>query len=306
VEQLELTRPDATQIHHLGVGGTDLAEINPASDLCQRWQAGEHSWRHKSEGGFDASRYTVEPITEQAAKSFVVREHYSGAYPAAKFRLGMFEADELIGVAVFGIPVQKSVLSNPFPDLEPFVESIELSRFVIKAVGPANSETWLLARCMNDYLAPLGVRGVVSFADPVPRVAEGKVLFPGHVGTIYAAANSVYTGRGTARTILVLRDGTVLNQRSLQKVRSQQRGHEYVERRLYALGASRRRPGETPGAWVGRVLTEDLRAQRIRHRGCLRYCFRLGANGRQRAQVRIGLPTLAYPKTVDPVQEEAR
>jgi hypothetical protein len=32
---------------------------------------------------------------------------------------------------------------------------------------------------------------------------------PGHVGTIYAATNAVYTGRATARTVKLLPDGTV-------------------------------------------------------------------------------------------------
>ncbi|MFL6163524.1 MAG: hypothetical protein ACJ74U_15025 [Jatrophihabitantaceae bacterium] len=41
------------------------------------------------------------------------------------------------------------------------------------------------------------MRGVVSFADPVPhRTADGRVLAPGHVGTIYRAAGAAYAGPG--------------------------------------------------------------------------------------------------------------
>ena len=46
-----------------------------------------------------------------------------------------------------------------------------------------------------------GMRSVVSFADPVPRRVGGRVLFPGHVGIIYQAANAVFTGRSTARRL---------------------------------------------------------------------------------------------------------
>lgn len=81
---------------------------------------------------------------------------------------------------------------------------------------PGNSESWLLARCFNDFLLPAGVRGVVSFADPVCRRAvDGSVVAPGHVGWIYQAmAGSLYTGRGTARTLLLLPDGRTLHPRT--------------------------------------------------------------------------------------------
>ncbi|MBV8979966.1 MAG: hypothetical protein JO086_03610, partial [Acidimicrobiia bacterium] len=82
------------------------AEIDPASDWCQRWGQRRHSWRHRSEGGFDASLYTVEPIGELVAKSYVIDHHYSGTYPAASRRFGLFLDDLLVGVAVFGIPVR--------------------------------------------------------------------------------------------------------------------------------------------------------------------------------------------------------
>lgn len=76
---------------------------------------------------------------------------------------------------------------------------------------PGNSESWFLARCFRALLSH-GVRGVVSFADPVPRrTASGALIMPGHMGTIYAATNAVYAGRATARTVKLLPDGTVFN-----------------------------------------------------------------------------------------------
>ncbi|MDO0929927.1 hypothetical protein QQY24_33040 [Streptomyces sp. TG1A-8] len=67
------------------------------------------------------------------------------------------------------------------------MESLECSRFVLLDECPANAESWFLARCFDALLAR-GVRGVVSFADPVPRTdASGAVVAVGHVGTIYLA-----------------------------------------------------------------------------------------------------------------------
>jgi hypothetical protein len=83
-----------------------------------------------------------------------------------------------------------------------------------------------------------------------------------------------------------------------QKVRRQEQGHEYVERRLIALGARARCVGENPAAWLGQTL-HDLRAQRFRHRGPHRYVFRLGRNRRERERIALGLPVTAYPKQID-------
>lgn len=278
-----------------------LTEINPASDRCQRWNDGGHTWRHTSEGGFDPSRYTVEPIDDDTtAKTFVTGHHYSGTYPAAKLRYGLYEQGrQLVGVLVFGIPTSTRALTLPFPDLEPYVESIELSRLVLLDKVPANAESWFIARCFANAAAH-GIRGVVSFADPVPRIVDGQVLFPGHVGTIYQASNAILCGRGTARTLTLLPDGTVLSARAMQKVRGQERGHDHVERRLRGHGAPIMLAGEQPAAWLTRAL-DDVGARKVRHRGNWRYCFPIGTRS-QRRHVTLGLPrTDTYPKTPDPI-----
>ncbi|MER7056591.1 hypothetical protein [Streptomyces sp. NPDC000351] len=128
----------------------------------------------------------------------------------------------LNGVAVFGVPVNTAVLTKPLPELRPFTESVECSRFVLLDECPGNAESWFLARCF-DLLLAQGVRGVVSFADPVPRrTASGLLVMPGHVGTIYAATNALYTGRATARTVKLLPDGTVFHDRTAQKIRREE------------------------------------------------------------------------------------
>jgi len=274
--------------------GVPLPEISPASSSCQRWSGGRHSWRHLAEGGFDQSRYLVEPLSEAVAKAYVLEHHYSASYPAAKLRYGLFDHQaQLLGVAVFGIPMSAAVLSNTFPELEPMVESLELSRLVLADEVPANAESWFLARCFED-LAAKGLRGVVSFADPVPRVVGGQLLFPGHVGTIYQASNARYCGRATPRSLVLLPDGTVLSARSAQKVRAKERGHEHVERLLVGLGATPPAADERGADWLAEAL-RAVGATTLRHRGNHRYAFALG-DRRARRRLRIEGVTGPYPK----------
>ncbi|MYT71184.1 hypothetical protein GTY60_16065 [Streptomyces sp. SID8367] len=242
-------------------------------------------------------------LPEKEAKAFVVGHHYSGTFPVARFRFGLFDLGSgdarLCGVAVFGVPVRAEVLTLPLPGLEPYVESLECSRFVLLDECPANTESWFLARCF-DVLLARGVLGIVSFADPVPRTdASGVTVAVGHVGTIYQATNAVYMGRATPRTVKLLPNGRVLNERMAQKVRDQEQGHEYAERLLTELGATPMRAGADPRVWLRESL-EAVGARNYRHRGVHRYVFRLGTNRRKRESIRLGIPTRApYPKSPD-------
>lgn len=264
---------------------------------CQRWTERRHSWRHTSEGGFDRTRYEVATIDEQSARAYVLRHHYSGSYPAALHRFGIFERGELQGVAVLSVPVRAAVLTGVFPDLEPYAESAELGRLVLADAVPANAESWMLARCW-ELAAQAGIRGIVSFSDPMPRrTVEGAIVLPGHVGTVYQSKNAAYLGRGRGRFLTLLPDATVLNDRAIAKVKTQTKGHEYVERRLVAMGA----PGLTgdPSAWLTVALVA-IGARRVRHQGNHRYAFCLGGPAERRRLARaIPIERQEYPKAVD-------
>jgi len=105
-----------------------LPELRVDGPWCLRWRDRRHSWRHRSDGGFDPDRYRVAPIEEATAKAFVTAHHYSGTYPAAVRRYGMWDqpTGQLVGVAVYGVPMSLRVLTNVLPDLEPLTESLEL------------------------------------------------------------------------------------------------------------------------------------------------------------------------------------
>ena len=249
-----------------------------ASPWCQRWSGRRHSWRHRSEGGFDPDGYQVTAIDEPAAKGFVLEHHYSASYPAASWRFGLHHGDDLVGVAVLSVPTSSGVLTNVFPDLVPYREALELGRFVLRDEVPANAESWFLARAFR-LAWDAGVRGVVAFSDPMPRRTPAGLLFPGHVGTIYQASNARYCGRATARTLTLLPDGTVLNARAMSKVRQMERGHEHVERRLVALGAREPSKVEDRRTWLAEALVA-AGARSERHSGNHRYAFGLGGQRR--------------------------
>ncbi|MFI8932411.1 hypothetical protein ACIG3E_32705 [Streptomyces sp. NPDC053474] len=288
----------------------DLAEVPTASSWCRRWTHRQPSWMRARHGGFDSRLYTVEPLDEAAAKRFVIEHHYAASYPSATRRFGLYQhsvtggAPQLCGVAVFGTPAGARVLTSTLPDLEPNREALLCSRFVLTDACPGNSESWFLARCHDELLAA-GVRGVISFADPVPRQdVHGRLTAIGHVGTIYKATNSIYTGRAAARTLRLLPDGTVLHDRAVQKVRRQEQGHRYVENKLISLGAPVPRAGCDPAEWLREAL-EAVRVRRLRHRGVHRYVFRLGKNRRERERVRLGRPELPPPERPDPPHQYA-
>lgn len=250
---------------------------------------------------FDPDRYTVELAPDDTrAKQFVVEHHYAASYPAARYRVLLHDHDGLspvlVGVAVFAVPCQARVLTQSFPTLEPYLESLELARFVLLDEVPANAESWFLARAFALIRAE-GIRGVVSFSDPVPRRrADGSLLMPGHVGTIYQAANGLFDARrSTPRTLLLGPDGRVLSPRALQKIRRTEQGHVYATRQLVEWGATPPAADTDPAAWLENALVE-AGVRRLRHPGNLRYLFRLGRSRRERERITVHLTPGAYPK----------
>lgn len=269
-----------------------------ADTACQRWNPGRvQSWRRPGDGGFSPDRYGVAAITDAEAKAFVTGLHYSGTYPAACHRYGMYllgQAPDLVGVAVLSVPASERVLTAVFPRLAAYRESVELGRFVLADQVPANGESWFAAE-VRRLAAVAGVRGIVAFSDPVPRTtAAGQLVKPGHVGVIYQASNAFYCGRSTARTLTLLPDGTVFSDRAAQKIRQQERGHAYAEAQLIALGAIPRRAGQAPAGWLAGALGE-VKARRIRHPGNHRYAWATGTRQQRRA-VRIDPLPGPYPK----------
>jgi hypothetical protein len=198
------------------------------------------------------------------------------------------------------IPPQVDIAKGDLWSARERLGRIELSRFVLDDAYPSNSESWF-SRCLDELLT-VAVRGVVLFADPVPRrAADGRLIALAtwdpstRPPTRRAAGGHAADADGAAGR-------SVLNDRAAQKVRRQEQDHECVcvcvEQRLTALGAHVRRRA---GIRRLRQALEEVGARRLRHAGAHRYVFRLGRNRREREQVVLSLPTIPlYPnKSLD-------
>lgn len=254
---------------------------------CQRWRARRASYRPAGEV-IDPRRYEVATIDLDApVRAFVEAHHYSRSLPPTWRRFGLYQGPTLVGVAVFSVPMQKAVL-RPFP----LDAAAELGRFVLLDEVPGNGETWFLARCL-DRLRREGLAGVVAHSDPYPRpAADGALLFPGHVGTIYQASSATYAGRATPRTLHLFADGTSFSDRAASKIRKRDRGWRYAVGQLVAAGAEAPAPGADLGAWLRAWLPRVTRP--LRHPGNHKYLLPL-----ERAARRLLPPPLPFPKQPD-------
>jgi len=252
--------------------------------MNQRWRERRESYRPTIEP-IDTRAYEVAPISGDAEpKKFVCDHHYSGSYPAARFRFGLYRGPSLVGVAVFSNPCNDRVLTSVFP--APVAEMAELGRFVLLDDVPGNGESWFIARCFE--LLRKDLVGVVSASDPEPRTRlDGTLVHPGHVGTIYQATNGRYYGRSKARTLLILPDGTVFSERSAQKIRNGERGARYAAEILVSHGATR--PEGDVRVWLAAWTARLCRP--MRHPGNHRYAWAL-----DRGMKRHLPDALPYPK----------
>lgn len=256
--------------------------------VTQRWNRdGKPRYRPAGEV-INTRNYEIAEIEDDAtAKAYVCARHYARSYPAARRRFGLYRrGGQLVGVAVFSHPASNKVLTNVFKGTDAR-DSVELGRFVLDDSVEANGESWMLGYCFRtlrkDFL------GIVSFSDDTPRTdADGNQCFRGHVGTIYASTNGVYTGRGTARTLNLLPDGRVYSHRAIQKVRAGERGWRAASEELVAFGAPPAPEAEEARrAWLDKWLRKLTR--HLKHPGNHRYAWALDRHFKLP-------PSLPYPK----------
>jgi hypothetical protein len=241
----------------------------------------------------------VEPISQRVAAAWLTQHHYLRTLAGRQWLFGLFDdwgfdvAQALVGVAVFG-PGMPNVVPALFPGLRPNEDSTELLRFGLLDAVPANGESWFLASAFR-HLAREGVAAVVSFSDPVVRVTvDGQPVAPGHIGTCYAAASAIYTGRTAPVTYRMFPDDAgLLHPRMLAKYRAGAPNAGAVERALVAHGASPRTRGEDRASYLDRSLLH-LTVPFL-HGGLHRYAFAIGPHARA---VRIARPALPYPGRV--------
>lgn len=237
---------------------------------CLRWSRRRHGFRPAGEA-LRTDRYSVEPIEEALAKRFVIEHHYAGSFPAARYRVGMFESlpfarPALVGVAVFSVPMTSAVITKHLGVRAD--QGVELGRLVLLDHVPANAESFMLGkafRLLRRALPCLG--GVVSFCDPVARHdAAGLEVKRSHTGVVYRAHNAAYRGRGLPRTLLLMPNGACASDRALSKIRNEERGKDYAVRQLLDAGAPNRFLGESLQDWLARLRKEGF-FRPVRHPG---------------------------------------
>lgn len=259
----------------------------------KRWH--EHAQRWVAPGAlFDPKRFRVDVVEERVARPWIIGQHYSGSYPAARLACGLFLDARLVGAAVFSVPMnQRSIPSYTGAEAS---AGVELGRFVCAPDVAYNGETWFLARAFALLRQEKpDVRFVLSYADPVERVdGDGAVVKPAHWGTIYQASNAKHVGRSWARRLLLAPNGAVVSDRALSKLRAEERGWAYCYRQLVAAGAPERAPHEELSMWVARALTAPG-FRRAHHPGNLAYVFGLDAAAKRQLDTRHGCG-LEYPR----------
>lgn len=252
--------------------------------VVQRWRGGRSSYRPAGEP-VAARDLDVGPSRDhQGMKAFVVAHHYAARAGSIVRGFEVHWGGQLAGVALFSVCARRFV-----PPFGTAAAWLTLGRFVLLDDVGGNGETIVLGEIFR-ALRSEGFAGVVSFSDPHRRVAlDGRVILPGHVGTIYQAHNGIYTGRSKSETKHLLPDGTLFEARAAQKVRTGDQGHAYARRILEANGAEPLRSGEDAGAWVTRWRAALCRP--FLHRGNHRYLWALAK--RDRRHLPASLP---YPK----------
>lgn len=231
----------------------------------QRWRERRQKWV-SARDDFNPGEFRVDIIPERQAKAFVIENHYSGTYPAARLACGLFRnrgiRAELAGACVFSVPMNNA----SFPKYLGSNEGAELGRLVLLDDVGNNGESWFVARAFRLLRTEKpDISGVISYSDPMPRhTIDGQLVTPGHVGYVYQGLNAKYAGQQRKRSLILAPNGTVLSERALSKVRNEERGWQYAMRQIIVSGGAERLPGEDLRSWLSRSI-ENF--PRIRHPG---------------------------------------
>lgn len=259
------------------------------TDDSQRMTERRVTWRRPGRELFNPAAHDVELLDAATATAFVERHHYAGSCSPPAHPFGLYCRGELVGGAVYGPLPSMNAHRKVFPTLGT-TEGVTLGRFVLTERAGYNAESWFVARC-HERLPARGVVAVESCADPVPRcLPDGRMIKPGHIGTIYKASNGAYVGRTNAATLRILPDGTCLSNRAQGKLVRGERGEGRAVAQLVRWGADPLRAGEDVEAWLERWRSRLTRS--MRHPGNYRYLWCL--DKRQRRNV-MRFPTYAYP-----------
>jgi hypothetical protein len=205
-------------------------------DFTQRWRQRKALFLQK-QVFFNPRLHEIEKIPIKLAAEWVIQHHYLGSFPSATICYGIFRRGELSGVAVLGTAQHKNTIPNVF-GASYAKDCLLLQRFALLDALEFNAESHFLSR-VRALLKREGYCGILTMSDDTPKTdINGKVIFPGHIGTIFKSDNAVYLGRSEKSDEYLFADGIVLSNRSFSKLVNDESGWKYMAQKLEAYGAS--------------------------------------------------------------------
>ena len=145
----------------------------------------------------DTSRVSVREISSSVAKEIIVKKHYTHAWTACRYALGIFyttdesnalgDSDKLIGCLVYGFPVgARAALSISEQLTKDNV--LELTRLYCDDGYGSNIESYAIGQSFKWFREnDKAIKVLISYAD------NGQ----DHLGGIYQATNWIYQGLNT-------------------------------------------------------------------------------------------------------------
>jgi hypothetical protein len=254
----------------------------------KRWKERREFWR-RDDVPFRPEQFGIEVINKDAGEAFAAQHHYECKFPPTKQCLGLYRKtgvhqSYLAGIAAFTMPIQG--LAIPCYTGYESAEGLDLGRFALLDEVAFNGESWFLSRALDVFKGEHlreGLRSVISYADPMVRVNTiiDEVVKRAHLGNIYQALSALYAGRSGKSWIWITPTAYVINRRTIDKIRKEDRGYpSAMEHLIRTFGADPRRPFETPAQWIQRIL--PMIASRVRHPGNHVYTFGLTQVARKR------------------------
>jgi hypothetical protein len=135
------------------------------------------------------NEYMVRQIPSLVGRDYIVANHYTGGCHRRPMCWGLYLGEDLHGVVAFATPSSEHVRASVFgPEHKDRVT--ELHRLHLRDGHPRNLTTWFLARAFD---------GLLTYRPQIVAVLSYADTTEGHTGTVYQAANAIYTG-ATARS----------------------------------------------------------------------------------------------------------
>jgi len=164
-------------------------------------------------------KLSVKRTTLSECSDLILNRHYAKRKPCVSFAFGLYSGDELLGCCTFGKPASYTLCDGVCGKVYSKIVW-ELNRLVLYS-NEKNHASFLVSGSIRLMPKP---SVIVSFADTAA----------GHVGTVYQAANFIYTGLSPAQKYYKLKTteesgGYRRRARMAKSKIIAEYGHEFVE-----------------------------------------------------------------------------